>query len=303
MIHTQAMVSEVKGGWRSHPWAAVVLLAVLGGALACGDKSPTKPSTPGLTATIAGCTYFLATDGLPASVPASGGTFTLDLTTAATCAWTTSGPSRIGVHMTSEVLPAQGVGSGAIQVTVRPHTGIQKRNIQATVATMTVGTIQSAAPPPVAGPNAILLYSGTGGESLSGDQAGVATTDQYDVPFTYVNGLSTYRISLQIKNRANNSDRFRITMEAANGQPLTVGRYENPQTWPGGNQPHPVNGLSVSIGAFGCSFQGEFEIFDIAFDASDRLLRLHGRVLQRCSADPPGASLTMEIWYPSKGSF
>jgi hypothetical protein len=272
--------------------------------LAC-DKSPTKPSAPGLTATIAGCTYFLATDGLPASVSASGGTFTLNVTTASTCAWTTSVPPS-GLYAAAEVSPAQGVGSGTIQVKVAAHTGIQDRTIQATVATMTVSTVQSAAAPPVAGPNAVVLYSGTAGDTLSFGQAGVLTTDQYKVTAPFVNGHAE-TVSLDIRSTAPAPQPFpwrvNITMAPRTGTTLAVGLYDNVVRFLGAPGLSPS--MSVSFASFACgqAFQGSFEIFDIAFNSNGSLQRLHSKVVHRCLQDPPGSILTLEAWYPSKGPF
>jgi hypothetical protein len=203
--------------------------------------------------------------------------------------------------------PAKGVGPATIQVTVRPHTGTQSRPIGVTVATMTVSTTQTAAPPIVAGPNAILQYSGTAGETLSFGQAGVATTDNYKVTAPIVNG-SRFTVSLNVDSLAPAPQPFpwgfSILLEGPTGIRLTPGSYSNAIRWTNG-VPTTSNQLSIAVANTTCSsaFEGHFEIFDIEQAADGRVSRLHGKVVHRCLVDPPGTSLTVEFWYPSKASF
>jgi hypothetical protein len=303
-VHRNCSATRGRTGGRRGPWAPALLLAALVGAAAC-DKSPTTPSVSTLTARIGACTYTLATDAVPASIPAGGGAFSVRLTTDATCSWGTSVPDKLYRFLT--VAPAQGVGSATIQVTVAAHTGSQSRPIGVTVATMAVGTVQSAAPPPVAGPNAILLYSGTVGETLSYGQAGVATTDHFKVTAPNVNG-SAFTVMLDVRTLAPPPypwpDAFNIIMEGPTGQKLAAGTYDNAVRWTNG-VPTTSNQLSVSFSGMTCgsSFEGRFEIFEIAYDSRDFVQRLHFKVVQRCLQDAPGTALTLEAWYPSKGAF
>jgi hypothetical protein len=287
-----------------HPrtWAwLVVLLAIAGG---CHDAPPTAPSSPTLlTASFNDCDYKLSTASVPASIPAGGGTFTLQLTTSSWCGWSAAIPEKLSRFV--ELSPAQGVGSTTILVTVRAHTGIQNRTIQATIVTMTVSTVQSAAPAPVAGPNAVLVYSGTTEESLSYGQAGVVTTDAYNVTASTVNSSTTVA-DFWFRSLAPAPQpwpwNFNVLMDAPTGNRLAAGFYGDAVGWTGA--PMARNQLSVAVASLTCSdFEGQFEIFDISQASDGRVLRFHGKVVQRCLRDQPGTSLTLEVWYPSRASF
>ena len=168
---------------------------------------------------------------------------------------------------------------------------------------MKVSRIQSAAAMPVAGPNAILMYSGTADQSMSYGQAGIATTDQYKVTSLWFGGLPVY-LSLDALGPSTPwPSRFTVIMEAANRTPLSPGVYTDLTRWlgPGGS----TNTASVAIGSFLCepSSSSRFEILDITRSGDSTLTRVHFKMLYRCAMDPPTSLLTIEGWFPSKGAF
>jgi hypothetical protein len=277
---------------------ATVLLVLIGNALSC--NSPTKPSSPSLTATIGSCKFTLATGSVPTILPVSGGTFTVELLTEPLCAWSTTVSSALDMFV--NIASTTGTGSATITVTVSPHTGIETRKIEFTIATMTVRTQQSAAGPPAAGPNAVVLYTGTVGEPLSFGQAGVATTDQYKVTASDVNGHSeTVKLSLRRDTLAGWPYNIDITLAPQAGSTLAVGLYDNALRFTGA--PGASHSMFVGFSSYTCDpFQASFEIFDVAFNSNGSLQRLHAKIVNRC-LQSPGTSLTLEAWYPSKGSF
>ena len=158
----------------------------------------------------------------------------------------------------------------------------------------------------MAGPNAVLVYSGTPGEALSLGQAGVATSDAYNVSTSEVNGHpETFMLNLTSKAPAPQPfpRAFVIFLTPIAGNTLAVGFYDNVANFVGGPRSSPT--MSASIGGISCGseFQGSFEIFNIALNGNGSVQRIHGKVVQRCLKDPPGTALTLEFWYPSKGSF
>ena len=285
-------------------------LLLSGSVLAC-NKSPTTPappSPPGLQVTIGACTYFLATDTLPASVPAGGATFTLNLTTGSPCPWQSSVANANPLHPPiAKLLPQQGGASAAIQVTVAPHTGTQSRRVDITIATMTVSTIQNAAPAPFAGPDAFMVFSGTGDDRLGFGQAGVIAPPVYTVVALTENGHPE-TVALDARSVLPGPDPFpfslSIRLAPREGTTLSPGVYENPPRYLG--VPGPSPSMSFAFNSLTCDlsgFTGGFEVFEIASNASGTLQRLHARVVYRCVGDAPGNGQTVEVWYPSRGSF
>jgi len=242
----------------------------------------------------------------PANVPASGATFNLSLNTTPSCGWTASAIST-GLYGAAEVSPTQGVGSGTIQIRVLPHTGIQSRTVRTEIATIALSTIQNAAAPPVPGPNAAVLYSGTADDTLSFGQAGVFTTDEYKISVVNVNGHPE-TVALRAQTKAPPPYPFPwavdISLAPATGTTMTVGRYDNPPRFLG--SPGAAPSWSVGLGSYTCDSSGPtgyFEIFAITLNPNGSAQQFHTKVVYHCPNDPPGSALTLEAWYPSKGAF
>jgi hypothetical protein len=283
-------------------WRVAIIAAVIAVGLACGAESPAAPSPALLTATIGACTYTLDPSGLPATIPTSGGTYSVKLTTDRECVWSVQFPfSPFPFIESAPVAPS--TGSGTIVITIHPHTGTLDRKVDLSIASLTLGRVQSAATMPPAGPNAILAYSGTAGETLSYGQAGVATTDQYKVTSLEFGALPVYLTLDTLAPSRPWPRQFTITMQAANRTMLSAGVYTDLARWLGLNG--SSNTAAVAISSTGCDVasNSSFEIFGIARNGDGTLQRVHYKMLYRCATAPPTSLLTLEGWYPNKGTF
>ena len=288
--------------WVLLRWRVAILAAVVAAGLACDAKSPTAPSPALLTATIGACTYTLDPSGLPARIPTSGGIYSLKLTTNQPgCSWlvqVTNSPFPF-----VESAPAKGTGSGPIAITIHPHTGLQDRKVDLIIASLAVSRVQAAATMPVAGPNAILAYSGTADETLSYGQAGVATTDQYRVTSLEFGALPVYLTLDALAPSQLWPKKVTITMQAANRTTLSPGLYTDLTRWLGLNGSSNTATVTISSVLCDVASNSSFEILDIAHHGDGTLQRVHYKMLYRCATDPPTSLLTLEGWYPSKGTF
>jgi len=288
---------------RARVLCLLVMLIGVGLADSCKGKSPTAPTIEPLIVTFGDCTYTLDVSRMPALVPSTGTTFDLTMTTTlSSCFWSASAPSRPFLFLKFE--PAQGTGSATIRVTVGPHTGTQQRTVPGTIATLPIAMMQSAAKPPEPGPNTIMMYSSTEHDSQMYGQAGVLTTSTHQASSPQTNFAWTI-----VEMRAQYAslpipfpDTLRVQMKAPGTDRLTTGLYPNAQNV--SLSLSASNGLRVLVNSSTCGeFEGQFEIFDIEQSPEGPLIRLHGRAVRRCTNDPAGTALTIEFWYPSKGSF
>ncbi len=92
-----------------------------------------------------GCSYSVSAPS-PATIPAAGGTFSVNVTTGAECTWTAA-PSAASSSFVTVATPSGGSGTGPTSATfnVAAHTGSSQRTGTVTVAGMTVNVTQNGA--------------------------------------------------------------------------------------------------------------------------------------------------------------
>lgn len=282
-------------------WVAGLLICA-GLGSSCKGKVPTSPTlAPPLTVTHGSCTYSLSVSNLPALVPAAGASFDLALTTTPTCSWFASAPLKPFPYLRFD--PIEGTGSAFIRVSVGAHSGTQERTVQGTIVTIPLNIKQAGAPPPQAGNNAIMLFTSTEQESHLMGQAGVLTTDTHQASSPMTNfGWTIVELRAQSGGSGPFPSDLRVQMKAPGTDRLSPGLYLDAKAVTALTIPN--NGLTVVVRATTCNpFEGQFEIFHIEQAPQGQLIKLHGRATRRCTQDPPGASMTVEFWYPSKGAF
>ncbi len=105
-------------------------------SVSCGDKSSPSPTRPS-SSPPPSCTF--AVHPATVSLPAAGGTISLDVTTTAGCAWSVVN----NVTWISITAGQSGTGSGSVQLLVSPNTA-SARNAAITVAAQNVTVQQQA---------------------------------------------------------------------------------------------------------------------------------------------------------------
>jgi hypothetical protein len=150
----------------SRSMSFAVLAILLGAATVGCDESPTEPSPT--------CTYTLSANAF--AMGATGGTGAVNVTAAASCAWTaSSGSSWLALTGASS-----GTGSGVVTFSAAGNDAAAPRTGTLTVAEQAVVVTQEAAPPPC-------TYEVTPQQAEFGEQGGtgeIAITTAPGCPWT-----------------------------------------------------------------------------------------------------------------------
>jgi hypothetical protein len=171
----------------------------------------------------AGCAFGVAPDTV-AGVAASGGTARVDVTTAATCAWTaTSNADWITVAQ-----PGSGSGDGSVELVVAANTSTESRTGTVTVATRTVTVTQQAAAP--APPCVVTLTPSSAVVPLTGGTGAFAVAAPDGCAWTATPSEAWITISAGASGTGNGTVEFSVAPAAAartgtivvNGQTFTI---------------------------------------------------------------------------------